>query len=64
MKKFNYKMRQTILDAFMESEDIDLLKDALSEIACELTNDRYTTSEERVDGIIESLEMVFDIDID
>ena len=63
MTKDTYQMRQRILDAFMESDDIDLLKDALSEVVHELTNDRYTTNNERVAGIYESLEMVFNIDL-
>jgi hypothetical protein len=63
MTKDTYQMRQRILDAFMESEDVDLLKDALSEVVHELTNDRYTTSNERIVGIYESLEMVFNIDL-
>jgi len=61
--EFNFKMRQAIIEATHETSDIDVLRDALSEVACELTNDRYTTNDERVEGILESLEMIFNIDL-
>jgi len=58
------KRSKWILNKFLEeSSDSQLRDDILSEVLSELFNEKYDTDEERVNGVIEAIEFVTNINI-
>lgn len=58
----NWKIRRVVTDAAFKA-NAETLRDAVTETVSELTNDKYIGKREgeRFVGVLEALEMVFDI---